>query len=73
LGRLILEKPDIFNLHQAVQTQVVMDIYSEHLMQLWLKDFNAQNELINEQQVVKILFCFKLIHQVDILPNQSTL
>jgi Fic family protein len=83
LDKDILEKPDIFNFHKAVQTQVVMDIYSpignwkkeengryikteekliymeypkpediEHLMQLWLKEFNNQNELINEQQAI---------------------
>ncbi len=97
LDKDILEKQDIFNLHQAVQTQVVMDIYSpignwkqedngryikteekliymeypkpediEHLMQLWLKDFNAQNDLINEQQAIhaytKLHLAFTSIH-----------
>jgi Fic family protein len=92
-----LEKPEVFNLHKAVQTQVVMDIYSpignwkkeengryikteekliymeypkpeyiEHLMQLWLKEFNTQNELINEQQTVhaytRLHLAFTSIH-----------
>jgi len=92
-----LEKPDIFNLHEAVQTQVVMDIYRtignwkkedngryikteeeliymeypkpeyiEHLMQLWLRDFNVQNELINEQQAIhaytRLHLAFTSIH-----------
>jgi len=83
LKKDMLEKSDIFNLHKAVQTQVVMDIYSpignwkneangryvkkeetlvylaypkpediEHLMQLWLIDFNAQSRLKNERQAI---------------------
>lgn len=43
-----------------------MDIYSEYLMQLWLKEFNAQNELINEQQAIhaytRLHLAFTSIH-----------
>jgi Fic family protein len=64
LEKDILEKQDVFNLLIYMEYPKPEDI--EHLMQLWLKDFNAQNELINEQQAIhvytKLHLAFTSIH-----------
>jgi Fic family protein len=64
LEKDILEKQDIFNLLIYIEYSKPENI--EHLIQLWLKDFNAQNELINEQQAIhaytKLHLAFTSIH-----------
>ncbi|MCK5523206.1 MAG: Fic family protein [Thiomargarita sp.] len=84
LDKETLEKQEIFNLHKAVQTQVVVDIYSpignwknesngryvkqnerliyqnypkpehiEHLMQLWMAEFNSYNILKTQEEALR--------------------